>query len=112
MESKENDILIRVELDENKIPEQINWQAAGSGMQGFQEAKAMFLSFWDGKDKSTLRIDLWTKEMPVDDMKKFFYENMMSIADTYIRATNDEDVAQEMRLFAQKFGVLSGILKK
>ena len=48
------------------------------------------MSIWDPKENTSLRIDLWTKEMLVDDMKRFFYENFMTMADTYQRATNDE----------------------
>jgi gliding motility-associated protein GldC len=35
-------------------------------------AKAIMLSIWDSKVKESMRIDLWTKDMPVDEMKIFF----------------------------------------
>ncbi|RYD78402.1 MAG: gliding motility protein GldC, partial [Sphingobacteriales bacterium] len=56
-------ITIDVLLDPNKIPEQINWQASDSSAQMVQKAKAMSIAFWDGIDKTALRIDLWTKDM-------------------------------------------------
>jgi gliding motility-associated protein GldC len=37
-----------------------------------EEAKAIMLSIWDSKVKESMRIDLWTKDMPVDEMKIFF----------------------------------------
>jgi len=68
-----SDILLRVELDENRIPERLHWEAEDGGIIN-QEAKAMLLSVWDHKTKETLRIDLWTKDMPMDEMKLFFHQ--------------------------------------
>lgn len=65
-------ISIDVHLDNDKVPEQINWKADNSSAEAQQRAKAMMLSFWDGADKSALRIDLWTKDMMVDEMADFF----------------------------------------
>ena len=90
-------------LDPNKIPEQINWQASDSSAEMTQKSKAMCLAFWDGADKSALRIDLWTKEMMVDEMADFFYQNMMGMADTYLRATRLEEQANDMKEFARQF---------
>ena len=66
-----SEIKFLVELDENRVPEKLTWTAQDGGVDA-EEAKAMMLSIWDGKAKETLRIDLWTKEMPVDEMKLFF----------------------------------------
>ena len=54
-----------------------------------KEAKAMFLSFWDTEKSETLKMDLWVKEMPINDMKLFFYQNLVSLGETYFKATND-----------------------
>ncbi len=96
-------ITIDVILDPNKIPEQINWEASDSNAEMKQKAKAMCLAFWDGADKSALRIDLWTKDMMVDEMGDFFYQMMMTMADTFQRATQQEALAEEMKLFARGF---------
>ncbi|GAL66867.1 GldC protein [Jejuia pallidilutea] len=64
-------IELNVELDENRVPEKLFWTAEDGGITN-AEAKAMMLSVWDDKAKEMLRIDLWTKDMPVDDMKIFF----------------------------------------
>ena len=66
-------IEFKIGLDENKVPEKINWRAEDGGVQG-EETKAVLLSVWDPKKKDTLRIDLWTKDMPVDEMKQFFHQ--------------------------------------
>lgn len=96
-------ITIDVLLDPNKIPEQINWQASDSNAEMTQRAKAMCIAFWDGEDKSAMRIDLWTKEMMVDEMGDFFYQMMMTMADTFQRATKHETLPADMKAFAKDF---------
>lgn len=96
-------ITIDIILDPNKIPEQINWQASDSNAEMKQKAKAMCIAFWDGADKSALRIDLWTKDMMVDEMGDFFYQMLMTMSDTFKRATQQEDLSEEMKTFAKGF---------
>ena len=96
-------ITIDVTLDANKIPEHIGWNATDSTAEMQQRAKAMCLAFWDAADKSALRIDLWTKDMMVDEMADFFYQMLMTMADTFKRATNKDELADEMRTFATSF---------
>ena len=96
-------IKIDVHLDNEKVPEQIIWTADNSSADSLQKAKAMMVSFWDGADKSALRIDLWTKDMMVDEMGDFFYQMMMTMADTFRRATNNDALAEEMKSFASSF---------
>jgi gliding motility-associated protein GldC len=96
-------ILIEVELDEAKVPETIQWKATDSSMERPQEAKAMMLSLWDGADKAALRIDLWTQKMMVDEMADFYYQTMMTMADTFQRATQQTELTSEMKAFAQQF---------
>ncbi|MEY4627874.1 MAG: gliding motility protein GldC [Bacteroidota bacterium] len=96
-------ITIDVNLDEQKIPHQILWNATQSNSEAKQEAKAMMVSFWDGKERAALRIDLWTKEMMVDEMADFYYQTMMTMADTFERATHQEELVNEMKSFAKTF---------
>lgn len=98
---KESDIIIRVHTDENQVPDHIEWKAEDGREQGV--GKAMLLSFWDGEDLNTLRIDLWTKEMTTDEMKAFFHQNILTMADTFERATNEDKMAAQMRDFADYF---------
>lgn len=90
-------------LDNNKIPEQILWEASDSSAEMKQKAKAFCLAFWDGQDKTALRIDLWTKDMMVDEMGDFFYQMIMTMADTLNRATKQEALCAEMKTFAKEF---------
>ena len=100
---QESTITIDVILDKEKIPEQIQWKASGSTADEVQKAKAMMLAFWDGTDKSAMRIDLWTKDMMVDEMGDFFYQTFMTMADTYNRATRDKELVDQMKEFAKLF---------
>lgn len=96
-------ITIDVHLDKDKVPEQITWKATDSTAEEGQKARAMMLAFWDGADKSALRIDLWTKEMMVDEMADFFYQTFMTMADTYNRATQHQELVDDMKKFAKDF---------
>jgi gliding motility-associated protein GldC len=96
-------ITIDVQLDDQKIPHQILWNATQSNSEEKQDAKAMMISFWDGKEKAALRIDLWTKEMMVDEMADFYYQTLMTMADTFERATHQQELVGDMRQFAKGF---------
>lgn len=101
-------ITINVELDENHIPEKMTWNAQDGGVEQ-QETKATMISVWDDKAMEALRIDLWTKDMPVDHMKRFFHQIFVSLGQTYLRATGEEDVAQWIEEQAEEFAVKSAI---
>ena len=90
-------------VDEKKVPETIAWHASETSIEKVQKAKAMMLAFWDGAEKTALRIDLWTKDMMVDEMADFFYQTIMTMADTYGRATHYHDQVDEMKKFAKEF---------
>lgn len=98
-----SNISIDIELDENKVPQQIRWTASDSTADMMQPAKSMMLAFWDAADKSALRIDLWTKDMMVDEMADFYYQTMMGMADTYLRATQQNELTEDMKNFAREF---------
>ncbi len=95
-------IELNVELDENRVPEKLLWTAEDGEISN-AEAKAMMLSVWDDKAKETLRIDLWTKDMPVDDMKIFFHQTLVAMANTFNRATQDEKMTATMKDFCDYF---------
>ncbi|MDG1962186.1 MAG: gliding motility protein GldC [Flavobacteriaceae bacterium] len=102
MASHESKITINVSLDDNKIPEEMTWSAPDGGVND-QETKAVLLSVWDDKAQEALRIDLWTKTMPLDEMKVFFHQTLSAMADTYERATNDDKMSATMRDFCDYF---------
>ncbi|HVZ95844.1 MAG TPA: gliding motility protein GldC [Chitinophagaceae bacterium] len=100
---KESQINISVQLDSNKIPQQIFWTATESTAAVPQKTKAMLVAFWDGMEKSALRIDLWTKEMMVDEMADFYFQVLSTMADTFHRATGNESLSSDIRSFAKEF---------
>jgi gliding motility-associated protein GldC len=100
---QQSSININVHLDANKVPEQITWSATDTSADSFKKAKAMMLSFWDGAEKNALRIDLWTKDMMVDEMADFFYQTLMTMAESYHRATKNEEMSNDMKKFAKDF---------
>jgi gliding motility-associated protein GldC len=94
-------ITIDVYLDEKKIPQHLTWSA--SAADEAQNAKAMLVAFWDGAEKTALHIDLWTKEMMVDEMADFYYQTLMGMADTFDRATHNHELVGDMKNFAKNF---------
>lgn len=97
-----SEIKLKVALDENRVPEQISWTAEDGGVTN-EETKAVMLSVWDNKNKESLRIDLWTKDMPMDEMKIFFHQTLSAMADTFQRATDDVKMSETMRDFCDYF---------
>lgn len=95
-------ITINVKLDENKIPEELHWSARDGGIIN-KPSKAVLLSVWDHKAQEALRIDLWTKDMPLDEMKLFFHQTLSAMTDTFQRATGDEKMTATMRDFCDYF---------
>jgi len=102
MNDKNSKIEISVDLDDNKIPEKIVWSAEDGNIKN-KESKALFLSVWDSEKKESLRIDLWTKEMPLDEMKIFFHQTLVAMSDTFNRATQDEKMTATMKDFCDYF---------
>ncbi|MGB5171117.1 gliding motility protein GldC [Eudoraea sp.] len=97
-----SEITLRVGLDENRVPEKLNWSAQDGGIEN-EEAKAMLLSVWDSKNQESLKIDLWTKDMPVDEMKIFFHQTLLALSDTFMKATQDEKMTATMKDFCSYF---------
>jgi len=96
-------IQIDVELDESRVPQNIQWKATESTIDRPQQAKAFMLSMWDGAEKTALRIDLWTQKMMIDEMADFYYQTIMTMADTFERATKQKELVDDMKQFAKNF---------
>jgi gliding motility-associated protein GldC len=97
-----SEIKFNILLDENRVPEKMHWSAQDGGVEK-EDTKAILLSVWDSKIQETMRIDLWTKEMPVDEMKVFFHQTLISMSDTYLKATGDEKMTDTMKDFCDYF---------
>ena len=102
MSNIQSEIKFLIDLDENRVPEKLSWTAKDGGVE-LEETKAIMLSVWDSKKQETLRIDLWTKDMPVDEMKQFFHQTLVAMSATFQRATDDEKMAAAMKDFCDYF---------
>lgn len=96
-------ITINVQMDAKNHPDSIAWTATDSSVKDAQQAKAMMLAFWDANKKSALHIDLWTREMMVDEMAEFYYQMMTTMADTFSRATSHTEFVAQMKNSASEF---------
>jgi gliding motility-associated protein GldC len=99
---KKSDINFRVTLDEENVPETIHWEASDKASQDLENTKAISLSIWDHNQKNTLRIDLWTKEMPIDEMKRFYIDIIGGLSQSILNATGDAYMSSEMNMLCDK----------
>lgn len=97
-----SDINFTVELDEERVPEKIRWDATEKPAEVGNETSAINISIWDPEVKNTMRIDLWTKEMPVDEMKKFYIDCLGGMAQSLLNSTGDEFMSGEMNALCDK----------
>jgi gliding motility-associated protein GldC len=102
MPNRTSEIRLVVELDDQQIPERIFWDADEKEQPGLTETKAISLSMWDHQSKNTLRIDLWGKEMPVDEMKRFYIDCLGGLAQSILNATGDEFMSAEMQALCDR----------
>ncbi len=101
-----------VDLDSANLPTQIMWQASEGQEDGPVSCASMMLSVWDSEKKTTAAIDLWTKDATIEDLNLYFYQVIHKMADTYLRATKSEDMANLIHEFGEKFGEKLGLLKR
>jgi gliding motility-associated protein GldC len=99
---KKSEINFTIELDEENIPEKIYWQASDQEESRPEETKSIAISLWDHQQKNTLRIDLWSKDMPVTEMKRFYVDTLGGMAQSIVNATGDSFISQEMNALCEK----------
>lgn len=99
---KKSEINFTVELDDENIPEKITWNASEKGTTDPDETKSISISLWDHAQQNTMRIDLWTKEMPVDEMKRFYIDCLGGLAQSVLNSTGDEFMSQQMNDLCEK----------
>ena len=99
---RKSEIKFAVELDDENIPEKITWDADEKDQPGPSETKSISVSIWDHNKKNTLRIDLWSKDMPVDDMKRFYVDCLGGLSQSLLNATGDEYMSAEINAMCDK----------
>jgi gliding motility-associated protein GldC len=109
---KTAEIKLTIELDDQNVPESITWESTDAQNKEALPVKSMMLTLWDQNYKNTLRIDLWTKDMPVDEMKRFFYETLQTMGDSFLRATGEKNIVEDLRDYCAHFADKMEISKK
>lgn len=107
--AKTSCISIEIDLDPNHLPIKMNWSATDGGIND-AEAAAFLLSIWDVKEKNTMKIDLWTKDMTIDEMKQFFHQTLLTMADTFEKATGEHLISEDLRDYCYHFAEKMNIL--
>ena len=111
--TKKTKIEINVGLNAENVPVEMDWHSEDNpNATGPQATKAMLLSIFDKENKETLKIDLWTYDMQVMEMDRFFYQTFRGLADTYYKATQNRELAVEMQKFVQYFGEKTEVIPK
>lgn len=109
---RKTEIKINVTLDEGNVPNTIVWESQDDKTKQRHESKAMMLALFEKDSKETVKIDLWTKEMQMVEMDRFFFQTLKSMADTYYKATNNNALASRMQEFARYFAEETKIIEK
>jgi gliding motility-associated protein GldC len=99
---KKSTIRFEIELDEKNIPNRIMWDATDKPDEGLSETKSISVSLWDDKTKNTLRIDLWAKDMPVQEMKRFHIDCIGGLAQSILNSTGDDFMAGEINALCER----------
>lgn len=98
---RDTEINFKVHLDEFNLPENISWSAKDGKETEPKECQSIAIAIWDKEEKNTLRIDLWTKDMPIDEMHTHYLQNLMTLTDSYFKATNNPDIKEDMMEFCK-----------
>lgn len=112
---KQSTITLGVGLDKDNQPAHLEWTSTDGPAEVQnqpQACKAALLSFFTRQEKETLKIDLWTNDMQVVEMDRFFYQTLRSMADTYYRATQNQELANDFQQFVFYFGQKTGTIPK
>jgi gliding motility-associated protein GldC len=107
--AKSSEISIKIELNANHLPINMKWNATDGGIQD-ADATAFLLSIWDKREKNTMKIDLWTKDMTIDEMKQFFHQSLLTMADTFEKATGEHLISEDLRDYCYHFAEKMNIL--
>jgi gliding motility-associated protein GldC len=99
---KTSEIAVTVGMNENNLPVRIKWSAEDGDIKD-AAAKAMLLSLWDPNAKNTMKIDLWTEDMSVEEMKQFFHQTLLTLSETFERATGEHKICEDLRDYCYHF---------
>ncbi|MCP4124948.1 MAG: gliding motility protein GldC [Bacteroidetes bacterium] len=98
---RETEINFKINLDKDNLPEVITWKASDGPQEEERACKSIAIALWDKEERNTLRIDLWTKDMPIDEMHTYFLQNLMTLSDSYVKATGNPSIKDDMLAFCK-----------
>jgi len=98
---KKTEITFRVELDDQQVPEKIMWKAT-DGSPKFEKTKTISVNLWDQEKQNTLRIDLWSKDLRVDEMKKFYVDILGGMSQTILSSTGDTFISNKLKTLCEE----------
>ncbi len=108
---KQSIVTINVGLNKDNLPVEIKWKTSDvPDSVPMQDAKAMLISFFDRTTRDTLKMDLWTLDMQVEEMDRLVFHTLRSMADTYFKATNNKELAEHFQQFSRYFGEKTAII--
>lgn len=108
---RSSEINVKIHLDKNNVPVKMEWAATDAQYKGMQNCKAVLVSIWEPEQRQALRIDLWTKEMRIDEMDLMVYQTLATLSESYQKATNNKKGAEDIKQFAMAFAKNAGIIK-
>ena len=109
---KTAEIKLTIQLDDQNVPENIMWESTDAQNKEALPVKSMMLALWDPNYKNALRIDLWTKDMPIDEMKQFFYQTLQTMGECFLRATGETLIVEDLRDYCAHFAEKMEIAQK
>jgi len=98
-----------LELDENNVPTKIVMNSSDKQAENIN-LKSVMIAGWDEKTKETLRVDLWTKDMMVDEMFVMYHQTLMSMASTLEKSTGHDKLAGALKDYCEFFAEQTKII--
>ena len=80
-----SEVKFEISLDENRVPDNIKWHASDAGVE--TDCKAVMMSVWDKDSQETMSLNLWTKEMSTEEMKRFFHQSFFNMIESFQKAS-------------------------
>ena len=99
---KTSEIHLKIGMNENNLPVRMKWSAEDGDVKD-AEASAFLLSLWDPSAKNTMKVDLWTKDMSIEEMKQFFHQTLLTMSDTFEKATGETKICEDLRDYCYHF---------
>jgi gliding motility-associated protein GldC len=96
------EIKFTIRVDEQNLPRPIEWEATDAG-KGKMKCNSVKIYLWDNEAQNSMHIDLWTKDMLVQQMNVHYIHNLLNMADSYKRSTGNTEGAELFRQFAHRF---------